>query len=206
MDDTGQMVLMGAWLVLVLLLLPKLIMDYRGRMTDAMAHLAIWGLLFMGAITVYAYRDELKGVASRVTGEFAPYGTTETATTEGERTVRIRRSPRGSFFARTDINGAAVPMLVDTGASSIVLKSSDAEKAGIDLKALSFTIPVDTANGRTFCAAIRLDSIAVGGIKFQRVDALVAMPGNLKDSLLGMTFLSRLRSYDVSGDFMTFRS
>ncbi len=206
MDDIGQMAFIGAWIVLVMLLLPKLVMEYRGRVTDAMGHLAIWGLLFMGAITIYAYRDDLRNVATRVTGEFAPYGTTEVAGAEGERTVRIRRSNRGSFFARADINGANIPMLVDTGASSIVLKSSDAQKAGIDVSALSFTIPVDTANGRTFCAAIRLDGISVGGITFQRVDALVAMPGNLKDSLLGMTFLSRLRSYDVSGDFMTFRS
>ncbi|MDZ4841062.1 MAG: TIGR02281 family clan AA aspartic protease [Hyphomicrobium aestuarii] len=206
MDDNGHWVLIGAWTVLVLLLLPKLVLDYRGRMTDAMSHIAVWGLIFMAAVSIYAFRDEIKGFAGRVSGEFSPYGTTEVSGIEGERTVRIRRSARGSFFARADVNGAAMPMLVDTGASSIVLKSSDAEKAGIDLKSLSFTIPVDTANGRTFCAAVRLKSIAVGGISFDRVDALVAMPGNVKESLLGMTFLSRLRSYDVSGDFMTFRS
>jgi aspartyl protease family protein len=206
MDDNGHWVLIGAWTVLVLLLLPKLVLDYRGRMTDAMSHIAVWGLIFMAAVSIYAFRDEIKGFAGRVSGEFSPYGTTEVSGIEGERTVRIRRSARGAFFARADVNGAAMPMLVDTGASSIVLKSSDAEKAGIDLKSLSFTIPVDTANGRTFCAAVRLKSISVGGISFDRVDALVAMPGNVKESLLGMTFLSRLRSYDVSGDFMTFRS
>lgn len=205
MEDAGQFALIGAWVALVLLMLPKLVMDYRGRITDAMAHMAVWGLIFMVAVTGYAFRDEIKAVAARVTGEFSPYGTTEVANIEGERTVRLRRSPRGAFFARADVNGTAIPMLVDTGATSIVLKSSDAEKAGVDLSSLSFTIPVDTANGRTYSAAVRLDSIAVGGIRFERVEALVAKPGNLKESLLGMTFLSRLRSYDVTGDFMTFR-
>ena len=68
------------------------------------------------------------------------------------------------------------------------------------------TIAVETANGSTFCAPVRLREIAVGGIAYQNVEALVAQPGNLKESLLGMTFLKRLRSYDFSGDFLTLRS
>jgi len=50
-----------------------------------------------------------------------------------------------------------------------------------------------------------LRSVAVGPIALPQVEALVAQPGTLKESLLGMTFLSRLRSYEFSGDFLTLR-
>jgi len=205
--STGQWVFIAAWGLLVLLLVPQLLLDYRGRMATGLQHLAIWGLLFLTAISAYAFRDEIKGLAGRVTGEFSPYGSTVSiADVEGERAVRIRRSPRGSFYATANVNGAELPMLVDTGASMVVLKAADAERAGIDLKSLAYTVAVDTANGSTFCAPVRINDLSVGGIRFQKVEALVAQPGSLKESLLGMSFLKRLRSYGVSGEFMTLRS
>jgi aspartyl protease family protein len=206
LDDAGQWMFIAAWGVLVLLLLPRLILEYRGRVTTAMSHLAVWGLLFMALISAYAYRDDLRAVAARVSGELSPYGsTTAVNTPEGDRAVRIRRSARGSFFARASINGAAVPMLVDTGASMVVLTAADAERAGFDLSRLRFTVEVDTANGRTTSAPVRIAEISVGGIVFQDVEALVAQPGNLRESLLGMSFLRLLRSYEVVGEFLTLR-
>jgi aspartyl protease family protein len=64
---------------------------------------------------------------------------------------------------------------------------------------------VITANGTTYAAHVRLRSVALGSIVVDRVDALVAPPGALKESLLGMNFLNRLRSYEFSGDFLTLR-
>jgi aspartyl protease family protein len=97
-------------------------------------------------------------------------------------------------------------MMVDTGASSIVLRPADARLAGIDVDRLSYTVPVQTANGTAYAAAVRLRDVAVGPIKLDRVDALVAKPGVLNESLLGMNFLRRLRSYEFSGEFLTLRS
>jgi aspartyl protease family protein len=96
-------------------------------------------------------------------------------------------------------------MIVDTGASTIVLRPEDAKKAGIDVSKLSFTIPVLTANGRTVAARVRLNSVAIGPLQREDVDALVAERGALAESLLGMSFLGRLRSYEFSGDFLTLR-
>jgi aspartyl protease family protein len=62
-----------------------------------------------------------------------------------------------------------------------------------------------TANGRTTAARVRLDSVAIGPLDRQKVDALVAEPNAMSESLLGMSFLSRLRSYEFSGDFLTLR-
>jgi aspartyl protease family protein len=96
-------------------------------------------------------------------------------------------------------------MIVDTGASSIVLRPEDARKAGIDPDTLTYRIPVMTANGRTVAARVLIDTVAIGPLDRTKVEALVARPGALTQSLLGMSFLSRLRSYEFSGDFLTLR-
>jgi aspartyl protease family protein len=62
-----------------------------------------------------------------------------------------------------------------------------------------------TANGRTVAAPVRLDSVSIGPLERKNVDALVAEPRALTESLLGMSFLGRLRSYEFSGDFLTLR-
>ena len=67
-------------------------------------------------------------------------------------------------------------------------------------------MPVQTANGTTYAAHVRLRNLTLGPINLTDVDALVAKPGALKENLLGMSFLSRLRSYEFSGDYLTLRS
>lgn len=192
---------------LVLLYILSLASDYRGRGRDGLRHALIWFALVAALVTGYAYRDEVSGIARRVAGEVLPPGEAISVATGdvGERAVRLRKHPGGHFVVRGNVNGAAVEMLVDTGASSVVLKPADAEKAGIDTSSLSFTIPVSTANGATYAAPVRLKSITIGPIELTDVEALVAKPGNLNESLLGMSFLRRLRSYEFSGDFLTLR-
>jgi aspartyl protease family protein len=118
--------------------------------------------------------------------------------------VRIRRSAVG-FLANCAVNGAAVPMLLDSGAATVVLRQSDAEKAGVDVGSLDFDTPLKTANGMSYVAAVRLKSVRVGPLELDDVEALVAKPGTLNENLLGMSFLRRLESYEVAGDFVTLR-
>ncbi len=73
-------------------------------------------------------------------------------------------------------------------------------RAGLPLDLLDYTVSIDTANGRTRAAPVTLDRIAIGGLEERSVEALVAQPGQLKTSLLGMSFLNRLQSWQVSGD------
>jgi len=203
-DGIAYLITGGA---LVLLYLASIGGAYRGRAGQALGHVATWlglGLLF---VIAYSYRSEIATVAYRVAGEVVPPGqgiTVEPAQT-GERAVRLRRHPNGHFMARGEVNGQALRLLVDTGASTVVLKPADAERAGVDTGALSFTVAVSTANGTTYAAPARLRSIAVGPIELHDVEALIAQPGALKENLLGMSFLRRLRSYEFSGDFLTLR-
>lgn len=194
--------------VLVSFYIVSLFPDYRGRFGQAVRHVLIWLGIGFAIVAGYAYRAEFSAVAERVMGELLPPGqgiTIATGTT-GERAVRIRRRADGHFNAVGDINGASLSLLIDTGASTVVLRPADAERAGIDTASLKYTVPVETANGTAYAAPIKLRSITIGPIEIQGVDALVAKPGALNQSLLGMSFLTRLRSYEFSGDFLTLRS
>jgi aspartyl protease family protein len=180
--------------------------SYRGRAGAMMRDAVTWLALGLGLVTIYAYKDDLMPIAARVVGELVP-GTAMTVeqSSGGLTEVRIRKRLDGHFTAKVRVNGKPISMIVDTGASSIVLRPEDAEKAGIDTKALTYRVPVLTANGRAMAARIRLDKVAIGPLDRKGVDALVAQAGALTQSLLGMSFLSRLRSYEFSGDFLTLR-
>lgn len=194
-------------LALAALYLLTLSGDYQGRRRDAVRHAATWIGIGLALVVAYTYREEVKTVAYRVAGEVLPPGHSllvQTAPT-GEQAVRLRRHDNAHFIARGAVNGVTMSLLVDTGASTVVLKPADAERAGIDTKSLSFTTPVSTANGSTFAAPIRLKTISVGPLEVRDVEALVAQPGALSENLLGMSFLKRLRSYEFSGDFLTLR-
>lgn len=123
----------------------------------------------------------------------------------GPVSVLIRRDGNGKFTAQGQINGVSAPLLIDTGATAVMLRSTDAEKAGIDLNGLSFTTAVQTANGTVYAAPIRVRTIALGLLRLDDVEALVAKPGSLNENLLGISFLRRLASYELKGDFLTLR-
>jgi aspartyl protease family protein len=110
-----------------------------------------------GLVALYAYRDELMPIAARVVGELLPGSAmTVEQSTGGLTEVRIRKRLDGHFTAHVEVNGATISMIVDTGASSIVLRPQDAKKAGIDVKSFAYRVPVLTANGRTLAARVRL--------------------------------------------------
>ena len=96
-------------------------------------------------------------------------------------------------------------MVLDTGASSVVLTQEAAKAAGLPIEVLNYTVNVDTANGRTRAAPVTLDRLAVGGLTERAVPALVVQSGQLKNNLLGMSFLNRLASWEVRGDKLRMR-
>ncbi len=206
--EAREIVVLGALVAMVLLVLPALFGGYRGRGGSALRDLGSWLLIGGMLVAGYSYRDELGRIAYRIAGEFSPPGSAVGVEQRqaGERAVRIRRRGDGHFVARVTVNGTSVSMLVDTGASTVVLRHSDATALGVDTRSLRYTVPVQTANGVAYAANARLRDVSVGSIALSSVDALVAQPGVLRESLLGMSFLSRLRSYEFAGEFLTFRN
>jgi len=116
-----------------------------------------------------------------------------------ERTVVLQRAGDGHFYVTADVNGRPVRFLVDTGASSLVLSWRDAERVGIDIGALDFRVPSMTANGMVMSAPVRVGLIELGAFVDEDVRAMVN-GGDLDVSLLGMSYLSRYRGFEVDGD------
>ncbi|MGI9404494.1 MAG: retropepsin-like aspartic protease family protein, partial [Hyphomicrobium sp.] len=163
---TFEIIFLAAAVVMIAVYLWVLVSGEGGRAWQAMRNLAIWAGLGLLLIVLYSYRGEISGIANRVAGELAPPGQTLTVRSEqeGEHAVRVRRRPDGHFAVRGAINGQPMTLLVDTGASTVVLKPADAAKAGIDTRNLRYTAAVHTANGTTYAAPVRLRSLAIGPI------------------------------------------
>jgi aspartyl protease family protein len=116
------------------------------------------------------------------------------------RAVKIPRGQGGEFALHAKINGASAPMVVDTGATSVVLTYETAKAAGLPLELLEYDVDVETAGGRTKAARLTLDRLAIGKLVERSVPALVVPHGQMKTNLLGMSFLDRLESWEVSAD------
>jgi aspartyl protease family protein len=197
---------MASLVALLVYVAGSLMTRYAGGASAMIRDAVTWLALGLGLVTLFAYKDQLTPIAARVVGELLP-GTAMTVETSagGLTEVKIRRRLDGHFTASMEVNGETITMIVDTGASSIVLTPEDARKAGFDPDKLTYRVPVLTANGRTVAARVYLNEVAIGPLDRTKVEALVAQPGALTQSLLGMSFLSRLRSYEFSGDFLTLR-
>ena len=154
---------------------------------------AVWAALLVALTGAYAYRFEAADFLGRVAAELLP---SEPQVGQGGEVIVSRRLS-GEFSVAARVNGARVTFLFDTGASMVVLAASDARRAGVDAAGLTFDVPVTTANGAALAAEVQLNEIAVGPIVMRNVGALVARPGALEESLLGMSFLERLKSYTV---------
>ena len=206
--DPSDFAIAVAGVALLIFLGSALAGSYRGRAGQAVRDLLTWSGMALLLVAGYSYREELFSFGHRVIYELLPPGSALRSDTQidGEHSVKIRRRPDGHFIARTRANGVALTMLIDTGASTVVLKPADAQRLGIETDKLRYTVPVQTANGTTYAAHVRLRTLALGPISLNDVEALVARPNALSENLLGMSCLGRLRSYEFTGDMLTLRS
>jgi aspartyl protease family protein len=110
----------------------------------------------------------------------------------------------GHFLVDAMANGGAVRFLIDTGASGILLTQADAQKAGIHPASLSFSDRVQTANGDILVARSNLRQIRIAGLRVDDMEVWVTR-SPMPISLLGMSFLSRLASYEARNDGLILR-
>lgn len=113
----------------------------------------------------------------------------------------LLRSADGHFYADAQINGHSIRLMVDTGASVIMLTREDAQRAGV-------AVPAERAlamgvGGTVSVAPVTIDRIAIGGVEASGVRAAVA--DQLPVSLLGQNFLAQFDSVEIRGDTMVLR-
>lgn len=161
---------------------------------EAARNFGIWMLIAVVLSAVYVFKDDARNFASRLTAGLIPGLAAITVDADGRTTAILSMGSNGHYEVNATINGVTVPMMVDTGATTIALTYEDAERLGLNPAGLSFAYTVMTANGPARSAFVTIPEIVVAGIRRTNVAAGVAERGKLSGSLLGMSFLSTLRT------------
>ena len=159
----------------------------RNSMNKVLQQAMIWGFLFIGVIAAYGLWEDVRQTSlprQMVTAEAGQ--------------IELPRAPDGHYYLVADVNGAMVEFVVDTGATDIVLSEADARRAGFDPVNLDYIGRAQTANGMVRIAPVRIDRFAVGPLEDTGVTAVVN-EGELDGSLLGMSYLQRFDSVEISG-------
>lgn len=173
--------------LLGLLIAAGVVRMYRGRLGQAAQHALIWVLIAAGLVLAYGFKDQLRL-------QLLPGQTVHL----DEDTVALTRRADGHFHIIALVNNVDVEFMVDTGATDIVLSTRDAERIGLDPETLNYTQRAMTANGEVRGAPVTLDSFEFAGVEDRRVRATVN-EGDLRVSLLGMSYLSRFSRISIEG-------
>ena len=104
----------------------------------------------------------------------------------------------GHYHTNAEIDHQLIAVMVDTGASIVALKYEDAVRLNVVPGAAEFRIPMSTANGTAYGARVQLKSVKLGQVEVQFADAVIMPRGALSESLLGMSYLNRISSFEVS--------
>ena len=187
----------GSSLLMLTLVGSSLAVD-RLRLGQTLRYAAIWGAVASVLLVGLAYRAELAEAGARVRSALIP----SYAVARGPRELVLSRSEGGHYAVVGQVNGRPVTFMIDTGASDIVLSPEDARRVGLNLASLRFDRVYGTANGAGRGAAATVDSLAVGPIRLSDVEVSVN-EAPMGTSLLGMSFVRRLRSMRFEGDRLT---
>ncbi|WP_439539632.1 retropepsin-like aspartic protease family protein [Sphingomonas sp.] len=188
-----QLVSLVGFLALVLGSLSVRNMQFGFIVKTVIGWAAIAALIYVVVINKDRIGDQLEAITTSV-------GLSEPAQVTSGETVRIRLSPDGHFWARATINGVERRMLIDSGATVSAISESTAQAAGIEyLRGLP--VQVSTANGTVDARRAQAERVAVGSLATKDLTVFVAPSfGDL--DVLGMNFLTRLKSWRVEGNVL----
>lgn len=188
-----QLISLVGFLVLVLGSLSIRNVQFAFIVKTVIGWAVIAGLIYLVVVNKDRILDQVQAIG-------ASAGLSEPAQSVDGETVRIRLSPDGHFWARATINGVDRRMLIDSGATVSAISEATAQAAGIDY-ARGMPVQVSTANGTVNARRARAERVEVGSLRTGDLTVFVASSfGDL--DVLGMNFLSRLKSWRVEGDVL----
>lgn len=149
--------------------------------------------LLVGAVAARVADTKSKHAAASAAVATSPLPASAPSTSFNTRSIALSRGAGGHFWVDARIDGRRLEMVVDTGATQIALRASDAARLGLHPAARDYVVKVATAIGVTRAALVQLRAVELGDIVVRDVPALVHPDESLGVNLLGMSFLSRLR-------------
>jgi aspartyl protease family protein len=155
-------------------------------------HAAVWVAIVAVMAVAVAYRGEFEGVGEHLRTAFS--GAYPVAT--GAHEMVVPQEDNGGFYVMAQINGQPIRFLIDTGASDTVLSPDDAHRLGLDAPGLAFSRLAETANGTGYGAPIIVGRLTIGSIEMTDMP-MVINKAPMTMSLLGMSFLTRLESFQI---------
>lgn len=200
MTEGGDQAIHALYLIGVLVLVGSALAVRRIPLGSAVKMFAGWVLIFAAGFVIFTFKDEFAALGDRML--LAARGGEVEQAAPGE--TRIRLAPDGHFWVQADVNGERVRFLIDSGATTTSISRATAERVGIEPSS-GFPALVRTANGTVSVERGRAETIRVGDI--EREDVAVHISEAFGDmNVIGMNFLSTLRSWSVEGRTLILRS
>ena len=181
------------WGIGALVLVISGLVSQRLPLGKTIKMLLAWLAIFAGIFVLFLFEDEGREVWRRVTAEISG----DAGQVVGQ-SFRIRRDSDGHFWARALVNGKPVKFMIDSGATTTTLSRSAAASAGVEAS-LGFPVLVNTANGMVELHRARAKTLSLGPIVQNDAALLIGSEGLGDTNLLGMSFLSALKSWRVEG-------
>lgn len=182
----------------LLLLSSSLIFYLYTQPGTVIKSLLIWTSIIIFFVLVYSFRDIGTILQNRLKAELFPTH----ARNIDENTIALKRAADGHFHVNVTINNREVEMLVDTGATIVLLDYKTAKDLGIDVYNLKFSSEFQTANGISYGAPIRIKEMQIANIVLNDVRAAITRV-DIGSSLFGMSALSQFYRYEITGDTLT---
>jgi aspartyl protease family protein len=170
----------------------------RGVLTEVLGWIALLGIGAVAVLNYASIRSVVIGsVETQAAGAKQAGRVGEESRRSTSNSAELRAGHNGHFVTDADVNGRAITVMVDTGASMVALTYADARAIGVAPSPREFTQRVSTANGVARVAPVMLDRIQIGDVTVRNVQAAVVEDGKLSTTLLGNTFLSKLSRYEM---------
>lgn len=205
LDDENNQMRLVYMTCLLAVILGGVGMGWRQNAGLALKQALAWIGIALVLVVIYNAKEDLMGLGGNLGTRVASSLTPTKPKVTGDGEVYLTRDMRSQHFqVDAVVNGRQMRFLVDTGASDVALNMEDARRLGFDPARLQFNQVYQTANGKVMGAVVTLESIQVGNITVKDVRGSV-MQGDAGVSLLGMSFLNALGSYEFRGERLILR-
>lgn len=185
--DWQQLAIYAVLATVVIMLLQRI--PVVGRFIRAAFSFALIALLIFVVLQQAPYQPELASLTQRL-------GINDQKVVGKE--VRVRMGADGHFWVNATINDVERRMLIDSGATITAISDQTARRAGVEAGTGLSPVVLRTANGMAPAKTGSIDELRIGNIVARNLK-IVTSPGLGNMDVLGMNFLSQLKSWRVEG-------